>query len=138
MEIDDLPRHQIIKSLLASQHHGKDADAAIYLWEQMANQIVHIIGDVGFNSLYARSLSLTQLLYPWLSAGSLPLRTEPRFAELRVNLDGQSSDQAGAANSRLLIIFTDILATLIGENLTSNILKLAWGDGAAGKELKNE
>lgn len=140
METNDLPRHRMIKSLL-DLHNGKGADAAIDLWEQMSNQIIYIIGDVGFDSLYARSISLTQLPYPWLTAGSPPLQTDGRFAELRVNLDGQTSAQAGAANSLLLMTFTDILAALIGENLTGNILKLAWGDGAAGKageELKNE
>ena len=139
METNDLPRHQIINSLLAS-HQVKSADAAVDLWEKIANQIVSIIGDVGFDLLYARSISLTQRLYPWLTARSPPLQKECRFAELRVDLDGQTSAQAGAANSLLLITFTDILAGLIGENLTGNILKLAWDDGPGivGKELKDE
>lgn len=140
METNDLPRHQFIKGLLGSQK-GKVADGAIKLWEQMANQIISIVGDVGFDSLYARSVFLTQSPYPWLVAGTLPLPTDLRFAELRVNLDGQTPEQARAANSLLLITFTDILAALIGEHLTDNILKSAWDNGAtdsAGKELENE
>jgi len=49
--------------------------------------------------------------------------------------------QASAANSLLLIKFTDILASLIGEGLTTSILRSAWGNDApnrAGKELKHE
>ena len=63
METNDLPRHRMINSLLAL-HNGKGADAAIDLWEKMSNQIIYIIGDVGFDSLYARSISLAQLPYP--------------------------------------------------------------------------
>ena len=54
METSDLLRHQIIKSLLV-QHPEKVADAAISLWEQMATQIISIVGEGGFNSLFARS-----------------------------------------------------------------------------------
>ncbi|BBP05255.1 hypothetical protein TPL01_23940 [Sulfuriferula plumbiphila] len=55
METRDLLRHQIIKSRMA-QHTEKVADAAINLWEQMAIQIISIVGEGGFNSLYARSV----------------------------------------------------------------------------------
>ena len=44
-----------------------------------------------------------------------------------MSLEGQTPVQAGEANSLLLISFTDILASLIGEQLTTRILCLAWG-----------
>jgi hypothetical protein len=64
-----------------------------------------------------------------------------RFAELKMCMAGQTPAQAGAANRLLLITFTDILASLIGEHLTTSIMRSAWGDDAsnkAGKEFKNE
>ena len=60
-------RHQKIKNLMA-QHTEKVADATINLWEQMATQIISIVGEGGFNSLYARSVFLTQSTFPWLAA----------------------------------------------------------------------
>ena len=48
--------------------------------------------------------------------------------------------QASEANSLLQITFTDILVLLIGEPLTANILRLAWGNEAwdrASKEFRN-
>jgi hypothetical protein len=66
---------------------------------------------------------------------------DQRFAELKVRLAEQTPAQASAASRLLLITFTDILASLIGEQLTTSILRSAWGDDAsdkAGKELKNE
>lgn len=140
MEISDRLRHQISKSLTA-QHTESVADAAIHLWEQMATEIISIVGEGGFDSLYARSVFLTQATYPWLAANSPSPRTDHRFAELRMNLEGRTPAQAREASSLLLITFIDILAALIGEQLTAHILRLAWGDGAsdsAGKEFTNE
>ena len=110
-----------------AQPTEKAADAAIRLWEQMAVQIISIVGEDGFDSLYARSIFLNQSTFPWLAAHPLP-KAGYRFAELKESLEGQAPAQASEANSLLLITFTDILASLIGEPLTTRILQLAWGD----------
>ena len=53
--------------------------------------------------------------------------------------EGQTPEEISAANSLLLITFADILATLIGEELTATILHSAWGDALTrpGKEFTN-
>ena len=140
MENSYLLRHQIINNLMARQPE-KVADAALSLWEQMAAQIISIVGEGGFNSLYARSVFLTQLTFPWLAASALSPQAEHRFAQLKISFEGQTPAEASAANSLLLITFTDILAALIGEQLTTRILRSAWGNDAsdrAGKEFQNE
>jgi hypothetical protein len=140
METSDLLRHQITRSLMARQTETV-ADAAIDLWEQMATEIISIVGEGGFNSLYARSVFLAQPTFPWLAASSLSPQADHRFAALRMSLEKQTPAQASEANSLLLITFTDILAGLIGEQLTTNILRLAWGNGASDRsvrELQNE
>lgn len=140
MDPTPLPRHQLIETLIA-QHTEDVADATIRLWEQMAIEIVSIIGERGFHLLYARSVFLSQSSFPRLSASVVPLQVIPRFAELKKSFEGLSSAEINAANNLLLRTFTDILATLIGENLTSNILRSAWGNHApekTGKESNNE
>ncbi len=122
-------RHQIINELMA-RHTENIAEAAINLWEQMATQIISIVGEGGFNSLYVRSLLLTQSTFPWLSADLPPSPSGQRFAGLKKSFEGQSPVQAGKANGLLLVTFTDILALLIGERLTTGILRSAWGDDA--------
>lgn len=139
METSDLLRHRIIESLMA-RHAEKAADAAVNLWEQMATEVISIVGEGGFNSLYARSVFLSQTTFPWLAAGSLSSQTDRRFAELKTSLEAQTPAQAREANSLLLVNFTDILASLIGEKLTTVILRSAWGSDAsdrAGKEFQN-
>lgn len=123
------------------QHPEKVADTAINLWEQMATQIISVVGEGGFNSLYARSVFLAQSTFSWLAVGSLSAQSDDRFAELKMSFEGQKPEQVGEANSLLLITFTDILASLIGEQLTTSILRSAWGFDAsnrADKEFKNE
>jgi hypothetical protein len=140
MEANNSLRRQMISNLMA-QHTDKVADASIELWEQMANQIILIVGEGGFNSLYARSLFLTRSTFPWLPNGSVPAQTDQRFTELKMRFDEQPSLKANQANCQLLITFTDILASLIGEHLTIRILCSAWGNDALdrfGKEFKNE
>jgi hypothetical protein len=58
-----------------------------------------------------------------------------------MHLADQTPAHARAAHSLLLTTLTDILASLIGEQLTASILRSAWGNLASatsGKELYNE
>jgi hypothetical protein len=125
-----------------AQHTEKVADGATNLWEQMATEIISIVGEGGFNSLYARSIFLTRSTFPWLAAGALPPQAGQRFAGLKMSFEGHTPAQASEANRLLLITFTDILSSLIGEELTTSILRSAWGSeellSGHPKELKNE
>ena len=138
MEPRDLLRHQIIQNVTA-QHTEKAAVAAVNLWEQMATQIISLVGEGGFNSLYDRSVRLTQPTFPWLTANSQSALADHHFQGLNMRFEGQTTAQISAANCLLLITFTDILASLIGEELTISMLRLAWSNVAsewAGKEYK--
>lgn len=140
MENSDLLRHQIIKNLIAPDTE-KVADVAVSLWEPMATKIIEIVGEGGFNSLYARSVFITHPTYSWLDTHAPSTSPNHRFMELKTSFERQTSAHASAANSLLLINFTDILAVLIGEHLTMSILRSAWGNDAfekVDKEFKNE
>lgn len=139
METSEL-RHLIIERLIALDPE-KVREASIDLWERIATQIIFIVGEGGFNSLYARSVYLTQSTFPWLGANSHHPQNDQRFVALKMSFEGQTPMQVSVANSRLLIIFTDTLASLIGEELTTNILRLAWGDDisdSADREFQDE
>jgi hypothetical protein len=138
LKISTLNWHHLIETLMPF-HSESVVDEVIGLWESMATQIIMIVGDGGFNSLYVRALSLTQPTFPWLTATSPPSQATNRFAELATCLEGQSPEQARAANNQLLTTFTDILATLIGEDLTIQILRSAWGiEASDGSWRKKE
>jgi hypothetical protein len=125
MQTIDLPRHQLIKKLTA-QRHEDGTDAAVSLWTQMAAQLILIIGAGGFDSLYARSVHLSQSSYPWLAVGSDLLKDDHCFSALKKSLSDQPPALATEANCLLLLTFTNILALMIGESLTTRILNSAW------------
>jgi hypothetical protein len=140
METSQLLRHQTIKSLLA-QHTEQGEDVVTTLWEPLATQVISIIGEGGFNSLQARTLFLSRNTYPWLEPNPQPLTADNRFADLKRRFKGQTPEQVSEVNGLLLITFTDILASLIGEPLINRILMLAWRNDIplkTDKEFNNE
>jgi hypothetical protein len=140
MDNHDIHRHQLIKTLTARESE-KAAEMAIILWRQMASRIISIVGEAGFNSLYIRSVVLNTSKFSWLTTYNPKSENVHHFTELKLCFEQQTSSQIIEANNQLLITLTDILASLIGEPLTTNILCMAWGDLASDfvtKELKNE
>ncbi|MBU6995582.1 MAG: hypothetical protein JZL64_11385, partial [Ferrovum myxofaciens] len=85
-----------------ARHPEGVVDGAIVSWEQLATHLVSIIGESGFNSLYARSVFLAQSTFPWLAPSLLSSQTDHRFAELRISFEGQTPVQVSEANSLLL------------------------------------
>ena len=134
MQTSQLRQQMIQRQLLQYSENGEDV--VTHLWEPMSVQIIAIVGEGGFNSLYARTLSLNKSVFPWLATSPLPLKNYQRFTELKMSLEGQTTAQRYEAHNLLLITFTDILASLIGEHLTSRILDLAWDTGTTLKTDK--
>lgn len=135
-----MQRHQTIERL-TSQHPDMEVDSLIVLWVQLAAQITLIVGEGGFDSLYARSVFLSQSQPPFhgLMANAPTARSDQRFAHLKASLQSQPLAIAIEGNRFLLVTFTDILASLIGEPLTASILESAWGSRskiAADEEKK--
>jgi len=127
MRISDSLREQMVRRL-TTRRAQDPADEAIDLWERLARQLVAIVGDSGFESLYLRSLSLSSAAFPWLAGSStVAPDSASRFDNLRASLEAQSAAQAREASKLLMLTFTDLLASLIGEPLTARILDSAWG-----------
>ena len=103
-------------------------DVTVSLWERLAVALVSLIGEGGFQSVYQRSGMLAAARYPWLVLDSSPQHTDFQFAGLRRSLEVRDATEAGEASVVLLGIFLDILTSLIGELLMSNLLHSAWGD----------
>lgn len=126
-------RRQMIQGLTAPRT-GITEETAISLWRQVAAQVTSIVGDGGFESLYDRSVFLTQARFPWLSDLTDSAPTEQRFERLQTHLEEQTPATAADANALLLTTLTDLLASLIGEPLTARILESAWGGDARDKD----
>lgn len=130
-------RHKMIRRAVL-QRPDAIVDVTISLWERLASELISIIGEGGFQSLYARSVHLTRAAFPWIALDHSGTDADSRFADLSMSLEGRDFTEASEASMALLITFIDILALLIGEHLTTSILRSAWGDEAlniAGKEF---
>lgn len=130
-------RHKMIRRAVL-QRPDAIVDVTISLWERLASELISIIGEGGFQSLYSRSVHLTRAAFPWIALDHSGTDADSRFADLSMSLEGRDFTEASEASMALLITFIDILALLIGEHLTTSILRSAWGDEAlniAGKEF---
>lgn len=124
---DDRGHQARIAGMVARQPE-RVAEVAVDLWERLSTRLVMIIGNDGFAALYDRSLHLASASHPWLAPDDPPAGTHSRFARLKSGLQERQPDDAQAASVLLLTTFTDVLVTLIGQQLTTNILRAAWGD----------
>jgi len=118
-------RRKVIESFTTQQAY-LFAGGLTVLWDKLAAAIILLIGEAGFYSLYSRSLFLTQSKFPWLDFDNSAGQANPCFENLKASLQQQPEAIAIEANRQLLITLTDILASLIGDSLTNNVLNSAW------------
>lgn len=117
----------MIKDALSQQPEAV-VQTSIRLWELLAPELISIIGEGGFAPLYARSIRLTCKQHAWLAQQAAKPSENERFAELRNGLHAQDPAQARQASLDFFIIFLDLLARLIGEELTTHLLHSAWSN----------
>jgi hypothetical protein len=100
--------------------------ASLQLWENLARELISIIGEAGFESLYSRCVFLMQDEFSWLQLSRSSTQIGTRFSELKHQLNQQELALAERASRRLLDTFMRLLSGLIGDGLTRNILQVAW------------
>ncbi len=137
MATNDNQRHRMIKKAVMQRPEALVA-VTLHLWERLSFELTSIIGEGGFQSLYARSVHLVRVRYPWIAPIHSSQPSAIAFASLRSCLEERDLTEINEASVALLSTFIDILIMLIGELLTTSILRSAWGDDVvdiAGKEL---
>jgi len=76
--------------------------------------------------LFSRALHRTSTLFPWLAFAVDRGGSANPLPSLMVCLAGQHTATAAEASYTLLLTFTELLATLIGESLTTRLLAPVW------------
>ncbi len=130
METGDAQWVQLIDGAIA-RSTGDLIDGV--LWKKLADQLLPIIGEGGFLSLYARSLHLSRALFDWLPTDGELDTIELMFSKLQICLRGRDAVEASQASRMLLLKFITILGSLIGTSLMTNIIARAWGNDVADK-----
>lgn len=126
MPTTDQQRHRMIERAVRRRPDAQ-TDVNVELWDSLAAELGVLIGERGFSSLYIRSFYHASAAFPWMVR---PIAQAAPDAFRRVEFRMSTSDpaEALAAHAALLNIFTDTLILLIGEGVTNNILRKAWGD----------
>lgn len=135
-------REELIQRQLTLISDGK-ISTAIQSWQTLAVSLTAIVGEDGFLVLYVRSLHLLRAAFPALLNNDANPSSLSWLADLENTLTGLGSIEAHSANHQLLMTFTNILASLIGEDLTAEILHSTWGAPTANsdpaiKEVKDD
>jgi hypothetical protein len=102
------------------------AEATAATWRLVATQLAPVIGARGLDVLFSRALHQTTVEFPWLAVAVDRGGSASPLPSLMVCLTGQLAATAAEASYVLLLTFTELLATLIGESLTKRLLAPVW------------
>jgi hypothetical protein len=133
-------RQRVFRRMLAREA-GTDANApaiaaaARRLCEHFAQQFTPLIGDTGVAAIFERSLHLTQRNVRELAPGRASDQRDPPFALLQRSLEQQEPAAATETAVAVLAMASELLASFIGESLTTRLLREEWpADFAATSE----
>ncbi len=102
------------------------ADAIVDVWQAIHAALVPIIGQGGVAALFNRSAHLSLRGHPWLAAARGNSAATIDFVALKSLLTQQTAVQALAAGKAMLQTFYGLLASLVGDSLTDQLLHSVW------------
>lgn len=124
-------RHKAIRRTLA-QRAGTPSDAGgvaaplISTWNQIAVRLAPVIGWAGVHILLGRARQIASKDVPWLLPAEHSGPGAGQLDSLLAALEARDSDTAAEASYVLLATLTDLLASLIGNTLTDQLLDPVW------------
>ena len=124
-------REELINRQISGLPSDRALDKAFDCWQRLMNETISLLGQLGFDSIYQKSLSLTRRQLPSMALAHLGRADKSTLSELRAALADQTSADGCEVIQTLLLNFTVVLAILIGESLTERLLKVAWGEQPA-------
>ena len=110
-----------------SQDPQELASAALIVHTKLLTSLSPLLGEIGSNALLRRSLRLTEGGFPCFTEVGWA-RQEGLMNALDTCLRNQAPDVVRDASIAMLASFFELLAALIGERLTRQLLQEAWPD----------
>lgn len=133
-------RRRVARRVL-ERHAGPAVDAtavaaaADSAYDDLAQVLAPVIGDVGVAAITDRALHLASREYPWLPS-SEPGSADTRFTQVIDAL--KRRDPAVAAEAAVAVFATilGLLATFIGEPLATRLVQQAWSDAVSSADTE--
>lgn len=104
------------------QHAHHDSGEAIASWREVAAGLTPVIGTLGYDALFERSLRAVSGRHAWL-AGVAAAPPAERLHEFELALASRSPASAAAAQVALQNTFGRLLEHLIGRQLALRLLR---------------
>lgn len=114
------------------------AEATFIIWNLVAIRLTPVIGSKGVDILFRRSLHLTTFTFPWLAMAETYEDTPSLLSTTKARLASRETIDSTEAGCALLITFTELLKTLIGESLTGRLLGTIWVSRSPSSEQENQ
>lgn len=111
---------------------GQVTAAIISAWSEIETALVPIVGQRGVAALYERSLYLTRVHHPWLTAVPENVDARMDLPALEAVLAMQGSGAAAAGGGALLQALYELLGSLIGSSLAEQLLRTTWSTKLGG------
>lgn len=132
-------RREAIKITLARRSGGvRDAhavaEAFTRTWRQVDSLLAPVIGTHGANVIFRRALYLTSKTFPWLASDEEYGDVAVLLASLQVRLESRCADDIAEACYLVMVCFTELLISLIGESLTDLVLDQVWDFPSSSSE----
>lgn len=126
--LDSVPGHrELVHYALAAS--GADshssATAAATALRALFVELEPLLGERAMRALYGRSLYLARTSFS--PAVGMPVNGEDVFQPLLRNLAAREPSDAHEASETLLVMFSDLLITFLGEPIALQALRSAWG-----------
>lgn len=126
----ELHREAIRRTLMHRAGGGTDAlaiaRATSETWLLICANLKPVIGGNGVDAILRKALFLASALFPWLVSSDEQVDHESLPARIRIRFAGRDLFAATQASSSLLIAFTELLVTLIGNTLSKQLLEPVW------------
>jgi hypothetical protein len=126
---------QVATRLLAHEAGGEPATsetlaaASGRLLDAMSLRLAEVIGPVGVQAIFLRAVKLRKAEFAFLDERIVPRERGRSLAEpLRACLREQEPEVIQAVSVILFATFAGLLATVIGDRLTSSFLQQIWPD----------
>jgi hypothetical protein len=115
------------------------ADAAVSMWEEVVAALHSVIGRQGVAAMYDRSVSLTARVNPWMAGARGGAKSLVDLAALQAIVAQQDDSTAAAGTAELLRTFYDVLISLIGSDLSDELLRTVRESAVhpVGHEIRN-
>lgn len=130
MSISDSYRETIRITLARRAGETPDAsivaEATLNILQLVDAKLVPVIGARGVEVLFARSLHLTSAAFPWLTIAESQRESAALLTSVKTRLAEHETNVTTEAAYTLLMTFTELLSTLIGESLTERLLSPVW------------